>query len=298
MAAGPSNTSPTTDMKLITFERAGQQSYGAVIADGIFDLGSRYGDRFGDLRAVLAADALKTVQHKLDGVTPDFGLSEVRFLPVIPNPDKILCVGLNYETHRLETGRPASEYPAIFTRFADTQIGHEQPIVRPRVSSQLDYEGELAVIIGRGGRYIPESRALGYIAGYACYNDVTVRDWQRHTQQFTPGKNFPGTGALGPWLVTADEISDVRSLALTTRLNGAVVQHASLEEMIFPVERLVAYLSSFTLLQPGDIICTGTPGGVGFKRQPALFMAPGDLVEVEVSGIGTLSNRIEDESLT
>jgi 2-keto-4-pentenoate hydratase/2-oxohepta-3-ene-1,7-dioic acid hydratase in catechol pathway len=279
-------------MRLLTFEHAGKQSYGAVVGDGIFDLGGR----FADLRALLAADALDGIRATLKGVKPDFELNEVAFLPVIPNPDKILCVGLNYETHRLETGRPATEYPAIFTRFADTQIGHEQRIVRPRVSSQLDYEGELAVIIGRGGRYIPEAEALRYIAGYACYNDVTVRNWQRHTPQFTPGKNFPATGAFGPWMVTSDEISDLRNLTLTTRLNGKVVQHAAIGEMIFTIERLVAYVSSFTPLRPGDVICTGTPGGVGFKRQPALFMAPGDLVEVEVSGIGILSNRVQDES--
>ena len=278
-------------MKFTTFEHAGKQSYGAVVGEGIFDLGGR----FADLRALLAADALDDLRGALKGVEPDFGLDEVTFLPVIPNPDKILCIGLNYETHRAETGRPATEHPAVFTRFTDTQIGHRQPILRPRVSSQLDYEGELAVIIGRGGRYIPEAEALSHIAGYACYNDVTVRDWQRHTPQFTPGKNFPATGAFGPWMVTADEAGDPRKLQLTTRLNGKVVQQARIGEMIFPIERLVAYVSSFTPLRPGDVICTGTPGGVGFKRQPPLFMEPGDLVEVELSGIGILGNRVQDE---
>ena len=278
-------------MRLTTFERAGKQSYGAVVAEGIVDLS----DRAADLRALLARGALDGLRDGLKGVKPDFGFDGVTFLPVIPNPDKILCVGLNYESHRAETGRPATEHPAIFSRFADTQIGHRQPILRPRVSSQLDYEGELAVIIGRAGRYIPEAEALGHIAGYACYNDVTVRDWQRHTPQFTPGKNFPATGAFGPWLVTADEAGDPRALQLTTRLNGKVVQQARIGEMIFPIERLVAYVSSFTPLRPGDVICTGTPGGVGFKRQPPLFMGPGDLVEVELSGIGLLANRVQDE---
>ena len=278
-------------MRLTSFERAGKQSYGAVVADGIVDLS----DRAADLRALLARGALDGLRDGLKGVQPDFGFDGVTFLPVIPNPDKILCVGLNYETHRAETGRPATEHPAIFSRFADTQVGHRQPILRPRVSSQLDYEGELAVIIGRAGRYIPEAEALGHIAGYACYNDVTVRDWQRHTPQFTPGKNFPATGAFGPWLVTADEAGDPRALQLTTRLNGKVVQQARIGEMIFPIERLVAYVSSFTPLRPGDVLCTGTPGGVGFKRQPPLFMAPGDLVEVELSGIGLLANRVQDE---
>jgi 2-keto-4-pentenoate hydratase/2-oxohepta-3-ene-1,7-dioic acid hydratase in catechol pathway len=262
-----------------------------VIGEGIVDLS----ERATDLRTLLSSVALDGLQDGLTDVKPDFGLDEVTFLPVIPNPDKILCVGLNYETHRTETGRPATEHPAIFTRFADTQIGHGQPIVRPRVSSQLDYEGELAVIIGRGGRYIPEAEALRHIAGYACYNDVTVRDWQRHTPQFTPGKNFPATGAFGPWMVTADEAGDPRNLQLATRVNGKVVQQARIGEMIFAVERLVAYVSSFTPLRPGDVICTGTPGGVGFKRQPPLFLAPGDLVEVELSGIGILRNRVQDE---
>jgi 2-keto-4-pentenoate hydratase/2-oxohepta-3-ene-1,7-dioic acid hydratase in catechol pathway len=278
-------------MRLTTFERAGKRSYGAVVGEGIVDLS----DRAADLRALLAGGALEGLRDDLKGVKPDFGLDGVTFLPVIPNPDKILCVGLNYETHRAETGRPATEHPAIFSRFADTQVGHRQPILRPRVSSQLDYEGELAVIIGRSGRYIPEADALGHIAGYACYNDGTVRDWQRHTPQFTPGKNFPATGAFGPWMVTADEAGDPRALQLTTRLNGKVVQQARIGEMIFPLERLVAYVSSFTPLRPGDVICTGTPGGVGFKRQPSLFMEPGDLVEVELSGLGTLSNRVQDE---
>jgi 2-keto-4-pentenoate hydratase/2-oxohepta-3-ene-1,7-dioic acid hydratase in catechol pathway len=279
-------------MRLTSFERAGKPSHGAVVGEGIVDLS----DRAADLRALIARGGLEGLRDALKGVKPDFGLDEVSFLPVIPNPDKILCVGLNSESHRAETGRPATEHPAIFARFADTQVGHRQPILRPRVSSQLDYEGELAVIIGRGGRYIPEAEALGHIAGYACYNDVTVRDWQRHTPQFTPGKNFPATGAFGPWLVTANEVGDPREVQLTTRLNGKAVQQARIGEMIFSLERLVAYVSSFTPLRPGDVICTGTPGGVGFKRQPPLFLGPGDLVEVELSGIGTLANRVQDES--
>src|SRR6201987_5632836 len=258
-------------MKLTTFGHGGKQSYGVVVGEGIFDLG----DRAADLRALVATDALDGLRDALKGVEPDFGLDKVTFLPVIPNPDKILCVGLNYETHRAETGRPATDHPAIFTRFADPQIGPRQPILRPRVSSQLDYEGELAVIIGREGRYIPESQALGYIAGYACYNDVKVRDWQRHTPQFTPGKNFPATGAFGPWMVTADEISDLRNLTLTTRVNGEIVQEAGLDQLIFDVPRVIQYCSAFTRLEPGDVIAPGTPGGVGFKREPQLFLKPG-----------------------
>lgn len=216
----------------------------------------------------------------------------MRLLPPITNPDKILCVGVNYDDHRKETGRDKSEKPVIFTRFADTQVGHGSALVRPRSSERFDYEGELAVVIGRPGRHIPESAALAHIAGYACYNDGSVRDWQRHTHQFTPGKNFPGSGGFGPWLVTADEVPDPFALTLTTRLNGQEVQKATTDLMIFDLKQLIAYISGFTKLNPGDVIITGTPGGVGDKRNPPLYMKPGDVAEVEISGIGLLRNPV------
>jgi len=175
-------------------------------------------------------------------------------------------------------------------------VGHKRAIIRPRVSDKLDYEGELAVIIGRDGRHIAEADAFAHVAGYSCFNEGSVRDWQRHALQFTPGKNFPATGGFGPWLVTTDDIADLRAATITTRLNDVVMQNATLGDMIFSVPQLIAYISTFTPLAPGDVICTGTPGGVGAKRNPPVFMKPGDVVEVEIAGIGTLINTIADEA--
>jgi 2-keto-4-pentenoate hydratase/2-oxohepta-3-ene-1,7-dioic acid hydratase in catechol pathway len=279
-------------MKVVTFERNGARSYGLLEADCIVDVGSRLAARYGGLRSVLAADALRELQNARKGGAPIFRLDDVKLLPVIPNPEKIFCVGLNYVSHRTETNRPETKYPSIFTRFADTQVGHEAPVLRPSFSTAFDYEGELAVVIGRGGRHIPEAAVAAHIAGYSCYNDVSVRDWQRHTAQWTPGKNFPGTGAFGPALVTADEISDLGALTLTTRLNGKVMQQAPISDLIFPVPVIVSYLSRFTPLYPGDVIATGTPGGVGDRREPPVYMKDGDVVEVEIDRIGILRNVV------
>ena len=186
----------------------------------------------------------------------------------------------------------------IFARYPDSQVGHGQPMLRPRESVQLDFEGELAVVIGKVARRVPAARALDYVAGYSCYNDGSIRDWQRHTSQFTPGKTFPGTGGFGPWLVTTDEIPDPAKLTYETRLNGQVMQKAPLSDLVFDVPALVAYCSIFTTLNPGDVIVTGTTGGVGAFRKPPLWMKPGDVVEVEISGIGTLRNTIADEAST
>jgi 2-keto-4-pentenoate hydratase/2-oxohepta-3-ene-1,7-dioic acid hydratase in catechol pathway len=221
--------------------------------------------------------------------------AEVEWLPVVPNPAKILCIGVNYENHRQETGRAASKHPTVFTRFADTLVGHHAPLVRPRASTMLDYEGELAVVIGRTCRSVARTEAMRHVAGYACFNDASVRDWQRHSSQFTPGKNFPGTGALGPALVTRDEIDDPRQLTIETRLNGEAMQHASLGDLIFDIPALVEYCSAFTALAPGDVIATGTPGGVGAARDPQVWLRSGDTVEVEISSVGLLSNGVIDE---
>ena len=281
-------------MKLVTFQHSGTQSIGVVDGDEILDIGQPTGGEYPDLKALIAGD----VQQIVDGARQNAGrhpLSDVQLLPPIINPDKIICVGLNYESHRKETGRPEVAFPTLFTRFANTQMGHKQPIWRPAESTSLDYEGELAVVIGRGGWKIPEETALDHVAGYACYNDASVRDWQRHTSQFTPGKNFLHTGPFGPWLVTSDEIPDPSTLTLTTRLNGEVMQHATTDLLIFTIPVLINYISRFTRLEPGDVIVSGTPGGVGFKRDPQVFMKPGDLVEVEISDIGVLANPIEAE---
>jgi 2-keto-4-pentenoate hydratase/2-oxohepta-3-ene-1,7-dioic acid hydratase in catechol pathway len=195
----------------------------------------------------------------------------------------------------METARDKTEHPTVFTRFATTLVGHDEPIVKPSVSDRLDYEGELAVIIGKPARHVKASRALDIIAGYACFNDASVRDWQRHTTQFTPGKNFDATGAFGPWMVTADEIPDPTNLELLTRVNGETVQHANTRDMIHSIPRLIEYISTFCTLEPGDVIATGTPGGVGDKREPPLYLRPGDVVEVEIEKIGVLRNPIEAE---
>jgi 2-keto-4-pentenoate hydratase/2-oxohepta-3-ene-1,7-dioic acid hydratase in catechol pathway len=281
-------------MKLATFLHRGATSWGAVIGDDIADVGAVLGDRLPTLRAALAAGALEELEAALPGA-PRRPLAAVTWLPVIPDPGKIFCVGINYEDHRVETGRERVGHPTIFTRFADTLSGHGAAIPRPPESTEVDYEGELAVIIGRGGRRIPQAQALAHVAGYACFNDVSVRDWQRHTGQFTPGKNFPGTGPLGPWLVTADEIPDPATLRLRTRVNGAVLQDARTDQMIFTIPRIIAYCSTFTRLEPGDVIATGTPGGVGSRREPPVWLKHGDRVEVEIERVGLLVNPVADE---
>jgi len=281
-------------MKLASFRIQGRRTFGLVEGDRVIDIGGLGTGGDAELRAALAAGKLaEMVSHK--GEAASFSIHEIEWLPVIPNPDKILCVGVNYETHRQETGRKQAAYPTIFLRLANTQTGHGTSILRPKVSRDLDFEGELAVILGRPGRYIPESEAMAYVAGYACYNDATLRDWQSHTHQFTPGKNFPRTGAFGPWMTTADEISDIDALHLTTRLNGVVMQEAQLDQLVFSIPQLIAYCSSFTPLEAGDVISTGTPGGVGFKRTPPVFLEPGDRIEVDIPSVGTLVNSVVDE---
>ena len=281
-------------MKFASFRINGATSWGLIDGAEAVDLGALTRDRFADLKSLIAAGALAEVAV-LAAKAPRHPVAGIAWLPVIPNPDKILCIGLNYETHRKETGRTEVENPTVFGRFANSQTGHLANIIRPRVSKDLDFEGELAVIIGRPGRYISRAAAWDHIAGYACYNEGSVRDFQRHTHQFTPGKNFPETGAFGPWMVTPDEAGDLALLRLQTRLNGQMVQEATISQMIFDIPRQIEYCSSCTRLEPGDVIVTGTPGGVGSRRTPPLWMKPGDVVEVEIDRIGLLRNGIADE---
>lgn len=282
-------------MKLTSYRIADRVSFGVVDGETIHDLGALLGAECPDLKALITSGGLERVAGLLSGA-PQVPLADVTLLPVVPNPGKILCVGHNYEAHRKETGRDPTEHPSIFLRFADSQAAHGEALLLPSVSTMFDYEGELAVVIGKAGRCIAEDRALEHIAGYACYNDASVRDWQWHTRQFTPGKNFPRTGAFGPCLVTADEIADPAALSVTTRVNGEVVQSQPTADMIFPVPTIIAYVSQFTPLAPGDVIVTGTPGGVGAKRQPPRWLAAGDVVEVDIPGVGLLVNRVEAES--
>jgi 2-keto-4-pentenoate hydratase/2-oxohepta-3-ene-1,7-dioic acid hydratase in catechol pathway len=279
-------------MKLVSYEKSGANAFGALVDGGIVDLRFALGGRYGDLKSLLAAQALPEAARALVGRGPDVALSDVRFLPVIPDPGKIWCCGLNYGEHVREVGREPSEKPTFFLRFADSQVGHEQPILLPPESTQLDYEGEIAVVIGKPGRRITEADSWSHIAGYACYNDASIRDWQRHTQQWAPGKNFWRTGGFGPWLTTSDEIGPNELLTLTTRLNGKVMQQATTAMMLHSIPRQIAYVSAVAPLKAGDVIVTGTPGGVGARREPPVWMHSGDVIEIEIDKVGTLRNVV------
>ncbi|WPK03187.1 fumarylacetoacetate hydrolase family protein [Pseudomonas putida] len=281
-------------MKIASFLYDGRSSYGVVSGDTVSDAGAVLGQCYSDLRSVLeSSDGLAELAALRDA--PVLSVEQVQWLPVIPNPDKVLCVGLNYLKHIVETGREVPKHPTLFTRFASAQVGHDQPLIQPKASTAFDFEGELAIVIGKAGRHISKENALQHIAGYSLFNDGSIRDWQRHTLQFTAGKNFVGSGSFGPWLVTKEEITDINSLVLETRLNGEVVQREGLDDLLFKIPELIEYISTFTELLPGDVIATGTPGGVGAFRTPPLWMKPGDVVEVEVEGIGTLKNTVNAE---
>ena len=282
-------------MKLITFTRMGKVGFGVVQDNGIIDLTGRIDKNVNSIKDLLKLDLIDKASDFVANKSPEISIAEITHLPVIPDPEKIFCIGLNYQEHKEETGRPDVENPTIFTRFANSQTGHLQPLLKPNFSNRFDYEGELAITIGIGGRYIAEEKALDHVAGFSCYNDGSVRDWQRHTSQFTPGKNFPATGPFGPYLVTADEIGDYRKLPIETRLNGQVMQKAKLSDLIFPIPRLINYISSFTTLSTGDVIVTGTPGGVGDRRDPPVYMKPGDVVEVDIGKVGILMNFITED---
>lgn len=278
-------------MKFVSFSHGGRNRAGVVSDAGIVDATERLG-----VTDVTELFARMPEAAKLAAAAgADYRIDDIVFLPAVPAPKRIFCIGLNYLSHLKETGREAPAYPMIFTRFASSQVGHRQPIIRPTVSDQLDFEGELAVVIGVECRHVPEDKAFSVIAGYSCYNDGSIRDWQRHTTQFVPGKNFPQTGGFGPFIVTPDEIADIRQASLVTRLNGAEVQRAVIDDLVFDIPRLINYCSTFTSLSPGDVIVTGTTGGVGAARKPPLWMKPGDVVEVEIAGVGNLVNPIAQE---
>lgn len=281
-------------MKFVSYLSQQQPALGVVINDSIVNVTEAIAG-VTTLKQAIAQNKLAELVTFAETKDPEVSLTNAVFMPVIPDPNKILCVGLNYDAHRIETDRPKVAHPTIFTRFADTQVGHQQPLVQPKVSTELDYEGELALIIAKEGRYINPKQAMDYIAGYSCYNDASVRDWQYHTSQFVPGKNFPNSGAMGPYLVTVDEIADLSSCTLETHLNGVLMQSTAFSNMLFSIVDLIAYISTFTTLHPGDVICTGTPNGVGHKRTPPIFLQPGDEVQVTISEIGTLLNPVVAE---
>jgi 2-keto-4-pentenoate hydratase/2-oxohepta-3-ene-1,7-dioic acid hydratase in catechol pathway len=282
-------------MRLVSYRQGASEGFGVVQDGGLVDGAKALGGRFRTLKSVLFAGALPELARAVQGARADVPLEAVQLLPPIPAPDKILCVGINYVAHREETGRKPSAYPTLFTRFANTQVGHGEPLIRPQASEELDYEAELAVVIGKRGRHVSRRDALSHVAGYSCYQDATLRDWQRHASQFTPGKNFVATGGFGPWIVTADEIPDPSKLTVIGRLNGQEMQRSATDLLIFDVPALIAYITTFTELVPGDVISTGTPGGVGSKRKPPVWMKPGDVFEVEVTGVGVLRNPVIDE---
>ena len=283
-------------MKLVSFVSRGRASWGAVTPEGIRDVGAMPGAA-SSLKAALpdlSAPDLSAIAAALDAA-PLLPLASVSLLPPIPDPAKILCVGLNYKSHIAETGREAPRYPMLFPRYPDSLVGSGAALVRPSASHNFDFEGELAVVIGKAGRHIAVADALGHVAGYACFNDGSIRDWQRHTTQFLPGKNFAHSGSFGPWLVTVDEAGDIGALHLETRLNGEVMQRARLDDLLFPAAELIAYISTMAPLQPGHVIATGTTGGVGLFRDPPVWMKPGDTITVEIERLGTLANTIIDE---
>ena len=283
-------------MKLLSFVLDGRETWGAVVGDGVVDLGRRL-SQYPTLADYIGSGRYLQAAQDVAGLAADVPLAGLTYLPVIPRPEKIVCAVRNYMDHHQEVlaagmHRELSEEPPIFLRVWRSQVAHGQPIVRPRVSESLDWEGELAVIIGQGGRDIPEAKAYDHVAGYSVYNDASVREWQFHAKQIASGKNFEATGGFGPWMVTADEIAPGRELKLETRLNGEVVQHSHTGHMIFSIPRLIAYASTIFTLVPGDVIITGTPAGVGWSRKPQWFMKPGDVCEVEIEGVGTLVNPI------
>jgi 2-keto-4-pentenoate hydratase/2-oxohepta-3-ene-1,7-dioic acid hydratase in catechol pathway len=283
-------------MKLVSYRHQGRSGFGAIKDQDIIDLAKRL-PAVADLAALISdSAALDEARRLADTAAADLALAAVELEPVIPRPSKIICVGINYVAHAAEAGRTVGQYPVIFHRFAQTLVAHGAPIIRPRVSDHFDFEAELAVVLGKGGSHIKPEDAMQHVAGYTCFNDASVRDWQFHTHQYGMGKNFRGTGALGPWLVTADEIRDYRELSIEGLLNGERMQIGQLSELAFDIPALIAYVSQALDWQPGDILATGTPSGIGFKRQPPIFLKPGDTFDVVIPGVGTLTNPVADEA--
>ena len=285
-------------MRFLSFRHAGKDSFGVVVGSGIVDLGALH-PMHGGLKSALETGELLTLAAEAAAADPDFALDDVEFLPTIPNPGKIICIGVNYANRNEEykDGSALPEYPSVFMRTPESLAGHRQAILRPPESTQLDYEGEIVLVIGKEGRRIPRAQAADHIAGMTLMNEGSVRDWLRHGKfNVTQGKNFELSGSLGPWLVTADEVDPMSELRLTTRVNGEVRQDDTTASLIFPFDYLVSYLSTFFRLKPGDIIATGTPNGAGARFNPPKYLKHGDVVEVEVAGLGVLHNRIQDEA--
>jgi len=288
-------------MKLVTFSRFGALHYGVMNGQGVIDLSARIGAQYPDMRSFIAKDGTQLAANIAARESGDYAYDELELAPVVPDPGKILCVGLNYHDHIDEADRSIANLtkptlPMMFARWPESLTGHRRPLIRPSVSETLDFEAELLVVIGSNtGRHLQKDDALSHVFGYACMNEACVREYQRHSSQITPGKNFEIKWAVGAWLVSADEIDDPMNLDVEMRLNGKLMQHANTRQMVHSIQAIMEYVTRWTPLKPGDMIATGTMGGVGFARNPPIFMKPGDVAEVTIEKIGTLSNVIEDE---
>ncbi|HZO95231.1 MAG TPA: fumarylacetoacetate hydrolase family protein [Candidatus Baltobacteraceae bacterium] len=289
-------------VKLVSYRLPGHDvraaRYGVVREAGVVDASTRLGARYASLRDVLDADALDELRRAVDGASPEHALDDVALLPPIPEPQKIFCIGVNYTDRNAEyrDGSDIPKYPSVFMRAPGSLVGHRAPILRPPESEQLDYEGEIAIVIGKRGRRIPRERARDHVAGLTCMNEGTIRDWLRHGKfNVTQGKNFVASGAIGPWIVTTDELPAFDDIRVTTRVNGEIRQHDTTANLAFPFDMLIAYLSRFAELVPGDVIATGTPTGAGARFDPPRWLVPGDVVDVTVDHVGTLSNLVVDE---
>ena len=288
-----------TSSRLVTYSIRGSTHYGAIVDGGVADLSARFGKDYPTLREVIAAGALLKLADGAAGRSPDHALDAISFQPPIPAPEKIICIGVNYPDRNAEykDGSDAPKYPSMFMRTPRSFVGHDTPLVRPRASQQLDYEGELAIVIGKPGRHIGESQALDHIAAITLCNEGTIRDWVRHAKfNVTQGKNFDATGSLGPWIVPYTSEAQIADIRLTTRVNGETRQDDRTSRLIFPFRYLINYISTFTTLEPGDIIVTGTPTGAGARFDPPRYLKPGDVIEVEAEGVGLLRNGVIDET--
>ncbi|MGD0850408.1 fumarylacetoacetate hydrolase family protein [Bradyrhizobium sp.] len=288
-----------TSHRIATFSVGGSIKYGAIVEDGIVDLSARFGNDYPTLREVIAAGALQKLAGEAAGHSPDHAIDAVTWLPPIPAPEKIICIGVNYPDRNAEykDGQDAPKYPSMFMRTPRSFVGHNTPLVRPRASPQLDYEGEVVLVIGKAGRHIPQSAALDHIAAVTLCNEGTIRDWVRHAKfNVTQGKNFDATGSLGPWLVPYTGESQIADIRLTTRVNGETRQDDRTGRLIFGFRYLINYISTFTTLVPGDVIVTGTPTGAGARFDPPRYLKPGDVIEVEADNIGVLRNGVIDET--
>jgi len=290
---------PMPSSRFVTFSVNGANKYGAVVDGGVVDLSARHGNDYPTLREVVAAGALGRLTEDAARRQPDHALDAITWLPPIPQPEKIICIGVNYPDRNAEykDGSDAPKYPSMFMRTPRSFVGHETPLVRPRASPQLDYEGELVLIIGKAGRHIAESAALDHIAALTLCNEGTIRDWVRHAKfNVTQGKNFDSTGSVGPWLVPYTNEAQIADIRLTTRVNGELRQDDRTSRLIFPFRYLISYISTFTTLVPGDVIVTGTPTGAGARFDPPRYLKPGDVIEIEAEGVGLLRNGVVDET--